>query len=630
MEQVIKNLTARLTRRPQSIWRLNARITAGLSLVSLGLSVPIGLMAQTTAQIGEWETLPYEMPINPIRVGLLHTGKVLIVAGSENWQDNNRAGISRAALWDPQGGTITVQNNLPWDLFCNGMAFLPDGRALIVGGTEQYSKLFQGDARAGIFDPITEQFIQVESLAHGRWYATATALNDGRILVFSGRKETTGEINQAVEIYQVAWGWSPEYLAPWKPNLYPWTHLLPNGQLFYSGPTRLSYFFNPVTQSWKKRATINFGRTRSYGSSVLLPLLPEKNYAPRVMILGGGRNPATATTEIIDLSQTTPKWRETPKMSKPRTTLNAVLLPNGEVLALGGSAVYQKPSTASLAADLFNPQTETMAPAGSTAYARLYHSVALLLPDATVMVAGNDPPGVTYDKHIEIYSPPYLYTIDASGQAIPAVRPEISDAPKTIGYAQAFPVKTPDAPNIKSVVLMRPGSPTHAFDMEQRMIGLSYNVVDEEFPGTLMVMGPPNSNIAPPGYYMVFILTDKGVPSIARFVQLSPTPENHPPKGMIMKPETNQTIQGGQAVTFEGTASDPDDSADNPNASVSRYSWIFPGGVPSESTAKDPGSITFPKPGTYVVSLTVVDNLGANDPSPPTRTVVVRDSGNPY
>ena len=83
------------------------------------------------------------------------------------------AAPSKAAVWDPQSGVITVLPNLPWDVFCNGMAFFPDGRALIIGGTESYDP-FTGDARATIFDPATQSFAQVESMTHGRWYATAT------------------------------------------------------------------------------------------------------------------------------------------------------------------------------------------------------------------------------------------------------------------------------------------------------------------------------------------------------------------------------------------------------------------------------------------------------------------------
>src|SRR3954454_13599643 len=92
---------------------------------------------------GTWDVLPYQMPINPISANVLPTGKVLIVAGSENDAKNNSKGAEsyRAAVWDPTGTTgasIAVQN-LTYDVFCSGTAVLPDGRQLVVGGTSDYS-----------------------------------------------------------------------------------------------------------------------------------------------------------------------------------------------------------------------------------------------------------------------------------------------------------------------------------------------------------------------------------------------------------------------------------------------------------------------------------------------------------
>src|ERR1700738_2257034 len=161
-------------------------------------------------------------------------------------------------------------------------------------------------------------------------------------------------------------------------------HLLPNGKVFYSGETTTSKYFNPSNNTWTLNiATTNFGGKRIYGSSVLLPLTPASGYKPRVMILGGG-NPSTLTTEIIDLSATTPKWVKGPNMSQPRIEMDATILPNGKVLTSGGSLNDEDMNTASLNADLYDPNSNTFTSTGSEAYARLYHSVTLLMPDATV------------------------------------------------------------------------------------------------------------------------------------------------------------------------------------------------------------------------------------------------------
>src|SRR5262249_31000061 len=120
-----------------------------------------------------------------------------------------------------------------------------------------------------------------------------------------------------------------------------------------------SNVFDPATRTWTKNvARTNYGLDRRFGSSVLLPLRPSEGYRPRVMIMGGN-NPATETAEIIDLSAPTPGWRTLPPMSAPRIEMNAVLLPTGKVLALGGSVRDKDVTTASKNADLFDPATET-------------------------------------------------------------------------------------------------------------------------------------------------------------------------------------------------------------------------------------------------------------------------------
>jgi Galactose oxidase-like, Early set domain/PKD domain len=175
-----------------------------------------------------------------------------------------------------------------------------------------------------------------------------------------------------------------------------------------------------------------------------------------------------------------------------------------------------------------------------------------------------------------------------------------------------FQVQTPDAANISSVVFMRPGAPTHAFDMEQRLVGATFTAGS----GVLNVTAPPNSNIAPPGYYMVFLLNSAGVPSVAQFVQLTPAPADIPPTGAITSPATDVTITAGQAVFFAGSGSDPD-------GTISSYSWTLPGGSPNSSALASPGNVIYSSAGTYTATLTVTDNANLTDPNPPTRKVTV-------
>ena len=570
----------------------------------LAALVPLAspVLAQTGQ--GQWQTLPYTMPINPIHAALLYNGKVVIVSGSGNVAGNTNF---QAALWDPQTGTIATQP-VTWDMFCNGMVVLPDGRPLVMGGTLQYDP-FHGELRASTYDPATNTFTDQQSMAHGRWYPTGTVLGDGRVMIFSGLSET-GSTNTSVEFYSVGSGWSAAFSAPWTPPLYPRMHQLPNGDVFYSGSTTGSSLFNPSTHTWTTNiAFTNYNGTRTYGTSVLLPLIPANNYTPKVLIMGGG-SPSTNTSEMIDLSAASPKWVYGPNMSQPRIEMNATILPNGRVLALGGSLNDEDTTTASLKADLYDPGTNTFSAAGAEVYARLYHSVSLLLPDGTVWVAGGNPQRGTYEPHMEIYSPAYLFNADGT----PATRPTItSTSSSVIAYGGAFQVQTPDAASISSVVLMRNGAVTHAFDMDQRYVGLSFTTGT----GVLNVTGPPNGNIAPPGYYMLFILSNAGVPSVAKMAQVSLTANDVPPAGTITSPASNVTITAGQAVAYSGTGNDPD-------GTISAYSWSFPGGNPSSSNLANPGNVTYSTPGTYVTTFTVTDNAGLTDPHPPTRTITVQ------
>ena len=571
--------------------------------VLTGVTAPPPADAQLNVT-GQWSTMSSQAPVQPIHIALLRTGKVLMIEGSSN---NHTQTVYRYTLWNPATGTFQT-GTTPWDLFCNSMSFFPDGRVLTSGGNASYNP-YTGLKTTTIFDPGTEKFIQVEDTAKGRWYPTTVALQDGGIMTFSGLDENAA-INPDTEIYDLGFGWSGPYPAQFEPKYYPRLHLLGNGKVLMTGPDPGTRTFDPQTGTWSSVvASFPYGESRMYGTSVLLPLKPSDGYAMRFLAAGGGTSATTAVAALLDTSQPTWTWRTLPSLDQPRVTQNAVVLPNGKVLVVGGSAQFNVASTAAMNALLFNPATETWSPAGTIAFPRMYHSTALLLPDATVWLGGSNPSEGVWTPQMEIYKPPYLFT--SSGA--PAARPTISASPAVVGYGASFTVNTPDAANISQVVLVRTGSVTHAFDMEQRLIETNFTKGN----GTLSVTSPPSATVAPPGYYMLFVLDSSGVPSVAKFIRIAPNPNNQPPVATITNPTTSTVnIQAGQSVTFAGSASDPD-------GSVTNYHWVFPGGTPGRSTTQNPGAVVFPTPGTYTASLTVLDNLGDNNVSPPTVTVNV-------
>ncbi|HKE86107.1 MAG TPA: galactose oxidase-like domain-containing protein [Vicinamibacterales bacterium] len=578
---------------------------AGVALLfALVIAGSPRVRAQASLQ-GQWTTLPYLMPINPVHPTVLNNGRVLIVSGSGNVATET---TFRSTIWDPQAGTFNTRTHA-YDMFCNGMVVMPDGRVLINGGNLAYDP-FRGHKKNTAYDPATDTFTAIQDMAHGRWYPTPTVLGDGSVMTFSGLNDLDGATNTAVEIYTPGSGWSPEYLAGWTPPLYPRMHLITDGRVFYSGSGRGSRFFNPSTKTWTSVvATTNYSGTRTYGTSVLLPLSGANGYKSRVMIFGGG-NPATNTTEIIDLSAPTPQWQWGPPMSQGRIEMNATILPNGKVLVMGGSVNDEDAATASLNADLYDPKTNTFSSAGANTYPRLYHSGSVLLPDGTVALMGGNPTRGSYEQHIEIYSPAYLFNGDGS----PATRPTITSAPGSVTYASAFDVQTPDAGQIGSAVLVRPGSQTHAFDMDQRLIELSFTSAA----GVITATAPPHGNVAPPGYYMLFILNSAGVPSVARMVRLSAdAPANQAPTATIISPSSNVTVNPGGSVSFAGSGSDPD-------GSIASYAWSFAGGNPATSTVATPGAVVYSTPGSYTASLKVTDDKGAVSPSTG-RTITVAD-----
>jgi hypothetical protein len=286
--------------------------------------------------------------------------------------------------------------------------------------------------------------------------------------------------------------------------------LAPDGTVFNVGPDQATAFLNTAsTGSWTTGPSRVFG-WRDYGSAVMYD-------AGKILVVGGGS--PTATAEVIDLTGAR-TWSFTGSMAVARRQTNATLLADGTVLVTGGtnaSGFNSAPTTSAvLAAELWNPadpgQWKKLA---SMSHHRLYHATALLLPDGRVLSAGSGQPaasGLTDDLTAEIFSPPYLFNPDGT----PATRPVISSAPTKITYGSIFTVTTASAASIAKVTLIRLSSVTHSFNQNQRGNVLSFTAGS----GDISVTAPLNNKLAPPGHYMLFIVTTSGVPSVAKILQI--------------------------------------------------------------------------------------------------------------
>jgi PKD repeat protein len=300
---------------------------------------------------------------------------------------------------------------------------------------------------------------------------------------------------------------------------YPRTFLAPNGKVFYAGELPTSRYLDPNgSGSWTTVATRLYGM-RDYGSAVMYD-------DGKILYAGGGRT--TNTAEVIDLNAAAPAWQWTGSMAFPRRHLNATVLPTGEVLVTGGTSGtgFNDVGLAVHAAELWNPNTGIWTTLASNSVNRTYHSTSILLPDGRVLHSGSgDGADAPDERTAELFSPPYLFR---------GPQPTITDAPTQIGYGTSFTITTPQAADIAKVSLIRLGSTTHAFDMNQRFQWLSFTRGAE----TLTISAPTSRNRTPPGHYMLFILDGSDVPSVAKIVLVGggsePPPPPPPPSSIVL------------------------------------------------------------------------------------------------
>ena len=484
-----------------------------------GQAMPgMGTLAVDATQLatkGVWELLPCHAPLLPVHGAVLHTGKILLFAGSGN--DELYSTGLRSAVWDYVKGEW-VSPFTPVDFFCSGQTFVADGRVIVAGGTKEYDVNghgFIGLDSAYAFDPISEQWTRLQSMtAGGRWYPTLLALGDGRVFTVSGGQDHA-------EIYSTVTGWSqlPKQ-AGWP--LYPHLFLMRNGKLFFTGgnvfanPPGISPgILNLATNAFTNvglPASFDLGH-RDHCASVMLGTAQDQ----KVMIMGGG-SPAINKAHIIDLKAAAPAYVAAAPMNFARFHVNAVLLPDRTVLVSGGNGNAEDAPTAVLESEIYHPDTNSWSVAAKAQVARMYHSIALLLPDGRVLAAGSNPSRRDDELRMEIFHPPYLFK---------GPRPIISSAPVEILYGSTITIHSPQTDDIKWVELIRPMATTHSCEPGQRIIDLPFKRGDFCH---LHAEVTREQNIAPPGWYMLFLVNKNGVPSVANWVHLSggKTPSHDP------------------------------------------------------------------------------------------------------
>ncbi|WP_165419859.1 galactose oxidase-like domain-containing protein [Edaphobacter modestus] len=462
--------------------------SSGGTTVSALTTVTVTGAAAVTGQWGPVQTWPFMAA----HAHLLPNGSVLFWPSFGN--GNN------PILWNPVTNSFSTPPKAQFNIFCSGHSFLQDGRLFVAGGHAGIQS--DGLISSTVYDPGLNTWTQMSNMNAPRWYPTNTTLPNGDVLVVSGYT-TNANYNTLPQIWRPATNtWLGLNSAQLMQPLYPMMFVAPNGKVFAAGPDRITrYLTTSGTGAWTTIGNINYSGTRDYGSAVI--------FDGKVLIAGGDGHagPATNTAEMIDLTATNPTWQFTSPMSIARRQLNLTLLPDGRVLASGGSGGFgfDNKNSPVYPTEMWDPATGNWTTMDSISVYRGYHSTALLLPDGRVLSAGGEQTGAS----AEIYSPPYLFK---------GARPTITSAPSSVKYGQTFLIGTPNAANITQVTWIRLGSVTHAFDQNQRLNHLQF----VQATGGLNITAPANGNLAPPGHYMLFLVNGNGVPSIARIIQITP------------------------------------------------------------------------------------------------------------
>jgi hypothetical protein len=539
-------------------------------------------------EVGQWGPV-VDWPVVAIWATLLPNGKVLAYdsigdRGTENYvlQDH-----TRATVWDPATGSQTeVWLRDGYNIFCSGFAHLPNGSIFVAGGNKD--KELDGIVQTHYFDWENDTWSLGENMSYARWYPSVTAMGSGEMLITSGGaaipevRQSDGTLRQLSN-------------ASLSLPLYPWFDVAPDGRAFDSGPDQTMRSLDPsgagAWRLWGRRDSIK----RGYGSHAMYDI-------GKILVAGGG--PSTNTAEVIDINGATPRATPTGSMAYGRRQNNLTVLADGTVLVTGGNssgAPLVDLNAGVYAAELWSPATGQWTTLASERETRQYHSTALLLPDGRVLSAGGGICGecdkVGYlNKNAEIFSPPYLFAKDGSGALAP--RPTIAAAPGTITEGTNFTVSTPDAASISKVALVRLGAVTHSNNMEQRYVPVQFTAGSD----ALTVTAPANVNIAPPGYYMLFLVNSAGVPSVAPILNVVA-----PPTVSSVEPNGGPAA-GGTSVRITGT-------------DFNEVSAVQFGSTDAASfTVNSSTSITaISPPGTGTPNVTVTNPRGTSPASPLNR-----------
>ncbi|RZL03493.1 MAG: DUF1929 domain-containing protein [Rubrivivax sp.] len=458
--------------------------------------------------------------LTPIHAVVLNDGRVMTYGTDHN---GRQGGSLLYDVWDPAKGLgpeahLTLPNNVGTDIFCAGQVLLPagDGKVLLVGGDRTVNgERNWSSPNINMFNAQKNQLEQFPvKMAQARWYPSLLTLPSGDVMVAGGRVDKTSYTGN-VEVYRQdgTWGDLPQARSEaafgadnWS---YPRMWLAPKNQVFVLSVTG-DMFYMDMGKGGAVRH-VDLPKDLAGQSHVYLPSVmyqPGKILATRK----GGK------FITVDINGEQPDVRPAQGQSIARLNASMTVLADGDVFLNGGglrdnSSVWFAMSNR--LTQLWSPRTQNWTQGPPNRRTRLYHSISMLLPDATVLTGGGGAPGPQDNLNIEIYYPPYLFKKDGSGQM--ADRPQIVGAPAVTSWAEQFEL-TVKAAGISRVTLVRANSVTHTVGFDQRFTDLKWSAGKQA--GHLQIEAPKLPHEAPPGYYYLFVIDKMGVPSVAKMIWL--------------------------------------------------------------------------------------------------------------
>lgn len=486
-----------------------------------------------SSELGAWGPV-VDWPEIAIHASLTPDGRVITYGTTDTGVQSAQLNYS---VWDPTLGVgpdahLELANSTGTDIFCGTQLLLTNGALQIYGGDVDNiagKSTNRPNPYVTEFRPMDNSLVKVGQMNRSRWYASSVMLPDGSIMIQGGNGGNDyPEVREPSGNFRLLTGAQTNTLAAG----FPRNFLAPDGKIFGFSNNKM-YRIDPSGAGQIEMLGSISGSNFGFASAAAL-------FAPgKVLQIGGGPTIASRQASIIDFNGPTPVQTPLPNLAFGRKWANATLLADGSVAVTGGSD--RNNSMAGVVAypvELFDPKTNTFTQGPPARQARLYHSSALLLPDASLFTGGGGAPGPQTNLNAEIYYPPYLFANDGTR----ATQPVISTAPKIVATGSQFRISSDQATQVSRVTFVKVSSVTHSSNFDQRFIDLSFTYTGLK---QLSITAPLNGVEAPPGFYMLFIFDQNGVPSKAKMIKV-PVASNLPQANLLINAsfETNVVPTG--------------------------------------------------------------------------------------